>query len=380
MKPIYLDHNATAPLDPRVLETMLPYFTRDFGNPSSLHSFGRTARQALEAARAEIARQLNARESEIVFLSGGTEANNLALRGYALQHRERGHHIIASRVEHPSVLNTLKALEKEGFECNLLATDRYGRVDPQQVATAIRPETILISIMHANNEVGTLNPVGQIGALARERGIAFHCDAVQTFGKLSLNVQTLPVDLLTISAHKIYGPKGVGALYVRRGVSISPQLYGGSQEQHLRAGSENLPGIAGFAEAARLMGRERDTLAQRIGRLRDEFQATLQQRIPDLVINGHPEQRIYNTLNISIPGCPGDMLLLNLDMKGIAVSTGSACNAGKVKSSHVLTAMGLSSRLSGSALRFSLGRDNTREEIDYVVTELTAIVQRLRSK
>lgn len=380
MKPIYLDHNATTPLDPRVLETMLPYFSRDFGNPSSLHSFGRSARKALEAARAEMARQLNARESEIIFLSGGTEANNLALQGYTRQHRGRGNHIIASRVEHPSVLNTLTALEKAGFECTLIAADRYGGVDPLLVEAAIRPETILISIMHANNEVGTVNPVEVIGGLARQRGIAFHCDAVQSFGKLPLDMQRLPVDLLTVSAHKIYGPKGVGALYIRRGVTVSPLLYGGSQEQLRRAGSENLAGIAGFAEAARLIARERDELAQRIGRLRDEFQAALQQHIPDLVINGHPEQRIYNTLNIAIPGCPGDMLLLNLDLKGIAASTGSACNAGRVKSSHVLTAMGLPPRISGSALRFSLGRGNTREELDYVAAELATIVQRLRSE
>lgn len=375
---IYLDHGATTPLDPQVVEAMLPYLRGGYGNPSSLHRPGREARLALETARSRLASLLNARESEIYFVSGGTEADNLAIQGAAFKNRHRGRHIITTAVEHPAVLNTCKYLEKQGFEVTYLPVDAYAQVDPEALRGAIRRDTILLSVMHANNEVGTLNPIAEIGKIAREAGVYFHSDAVQSFGKISLDVQALAVDLLSISGHKIYGPPGIGALYIRRGVALEKLLHGGRQEGDKRAGTENLPGIIGLAEAAELICRNREEQARRVGQLRDYFQEQLLRQFPDTRVNGHPLHRLYNNLNVSFPGCDSETLLLSLDMQGIAASSGSACSSGSVEPSHVLKAMGLPPATARSAIRFTLGKDNTREEIDYVLETLREIIPRLQ--
>lgn len=377
---IYLDHGATTPLDPQAAEAMLPYLRGGYGNPSSLHRPGREARLALENARSRLAALLNARESEIYFVSGGTEADNLAIQGAAIKNRHKGQHIITTAVEHPAVLNTCKALEKQGFEVTYLTADEYGQVSPEAVRGAIRRDTILLSVMHANNEVGTLNPIAEIGKIAREAGVYFHSDAVQSFGKIPLDVQALAVDLLSISGHKIYGPPGIGALYIRRGTALDKLLHGGRQEGDKRAGTENLPGIIGLAEAAELICRSREEQARRIGGLRDYFQEQLLGQFPNIRINGHPIHRLYNNLNVSFPGCDSETLLVSLDMQGIAASSGSACSSGSVEPSHVLKAMGLPPAMARSAIRFTLGKDNTREEIDYVLESLREIIPRLQKR
>ncbi len=378
MTSVYMDYNATTPVDPRVLEAMMPYLTKVYGNPSSLHQYGREARMAMDKSRATIANLLNARESEICFMSGGTEANNLAIRGTAYQLKSRGNHIITSMIEHKAVINTCKSLEKEGFETTFLAPDEYGMISPEKVAAAIRPETILISIMHGNNEVGTINPIEEYGKIAREHNIVFHSDCVQSFTKLDIDVEKAGLHLMSMSAHKIYGPKGIGALYIRRDTPLEKHICGGGQENNRRAGTENLPGIVGFGEAATVMGNNRVTLAAQIGELRDYLQSRLAEEIPELKLNGHPEQRLYTTLNVSFPGCHRDLLLLSLDMSGIAVSGGSACNSGKVNASHVLTAMGLPQKQAESALRISLGKNTTREEVDYVIGQLVNSVKKMK--
>lgn len=375
---VYLDHSATTPVDTAVMEAMLPYFSRLYGNPSSIHRFGREAHIALEDARATIAGMINARESEIFFVSGGTEADNLAIQGVAYHQRRRGNHIITTGVEHPAVLNTCKALEKEGFEVSYLKVDEYGRVNPETLREAMRPDTILISVIHANNEVGTLNPIAEIGKIAREAGVCFHTDAVQSFGKIPIDVQELNVDLLSISGHKIYGPKGVGALYVRRGTKMDKMFYGGHHEKNRRAGTENIPGIVGLAKAAELAHRDMEKNARQIGELRDYFQSQLQLKFKEIKINGHSNERLNNILNVSFAGCESETLLLHLDMKGIAVSSGSACSSGSIEPSHVLRAMGLPRKIVKSAIRFSLGRDNTREDIDYVLEKLEESIDFLR--
>lgn len=378
MTSVYMDYNATTPVDPRVLEAMMPYLTKVYGNPSSLHQYGREARMAMDKSRATIANLLNARESEICFMSGGTEANNLAIRGTAYQLKSRGNHIITSMIEHKAVINTCKSLEKEGFETTFLAPDEYGMISPEKVAAAVRPETILISIMHGNNEVGTINPIEEYGKIAREHNIVFHSDCVQSFTKLDIDVEKAGLHLMSMSAHKIYGPKGIGALYIRRDTPLEKNIWGGGQENNRRAGTENLPGIVGFGEAATVMGNNRVTLAAQIGELRDYLQSRLEEEIPEIKLNGHPEQRLYTTLNVSFPGCHRDLLLLSLDMSGIAVSGGSACNSGKVNASHVLSAMGLPQKQAESALRISLGKNTTREEVDYVIGQLVNSVKKMK--
>lgn len=367
---VYLDHSATTPVDRAVLEAVWPYFSELYGNASSIHRFGREAHIALEDARATIARIISARESEIFFVSGGTEADNLAIQGVAYHQGRRGNHLITTGVEHPAVLNTCKALEKDGFEVSYLKVDEYGRVNPETLRETIRPDTILISAIYANNEVGTLNPIAEIGKIAKEAGILFHTDAVQSFGKIPIDVQELNVDLLSISGHKIYGPKGVGALYIRRGTPIGKMLYGGHHEKNRRAGTENIPGIVGLAKAAELAHQNMEKNARQIGELRDYFQSKLQANFENIKINGHPIDRLYNILNVSFTGCDSETLLLQLDMKGIAVSSGSACSSGSIEPSHVLRAMGLPRNVVKSAIRFSLGKENTREEIDYVLEKL----------
>ncbi|NOX38765.1 MAG: cysteine desulfurase NifS [Calditrichaeota bacterium] len=375
---VYLDYSATTPVDQRVLDAMLPYFRETFGNPSSAHRYGKAAQQAVEAARQTLARLLHCRESEIVFTSGGTESDNLAIRGVAHASRDKGNHIITSQVEHAAVLKTCRLLEKEGFAVTYLPVDSHGRVDPDLVAGAIRKETILISIIHGNNEVGTINPIQEIGAIARQHGIPFHTDAVQSFGKVPLNLEEMPIDLLSLSSHKIYGPKGVGALFIRRGTPIQPILTGGGHEMGKRAGTHNVPGIVGLARAAEIMITEMASERREIGALRDYFWEQLRKRIDNVVLNGHPENRLYHNLNVSFPGCDGEALLMALDMFGIAVSTGSACQSGSVEPSHVLKAMGLENDRGTSALRFTLGRYTTREDIDYTLEVLEQVVPQQR--
>jgi len=375
---VYLDHSATTPVDPIVLEAMLPYFTTRFGNPSSVHSFGLDARSGVEQTRTTLARILNAHESEIIFTSGGTEADNLAIQGIARANRSRGNHIITSAVEHPAVLNTCQKLEKEGFEVTYVKVDQYGMVSPEDVEAAIRKDTILITIIHANNEVGTINPIAEIGEIASKHNIPFHTDAVQTFGKLPIDVNKMNLSALSLSSHKIYGPKGCGALFIRKGIPISPLLHGGEHERSRRAGTLNVPGIVGLGIAAELCYQKLEKEQREIQAVRDYFQKRILQEIDNVTLNGHPTQRLFHNLNCSFIGCENDSLLLHLDMHGIAVSTGSACHSGSVEPSHVIKAMGFDNQRAKSVIRFTLGRSNTREQIDYTVEVLKESVNRLR--
>jgi cysteine desulfurase len=378
MRRVYLDHNATTPVREEVLAAMLPYFSERFGNASSVHSLGREARRALEEARETIARAIGAEPSEVLFTGSGTEADNTAIKGVALAQREKGRHIITSKVEHKAVLETCKFLEKQGFRVTYLPVDRTGMVSPESVEEAIEEDTILVSVMHANNEVGTVNPIARIGAICRERGILFHTDAVQSFCKLPIQVREMNIDLASFSAHKIYGPKGVGALFVRRGVRFLPLLHGGEHERNRRAGTENVPGIVGFAKAVELALAEREEECQRLTRLRDRLWEGIRRRIERVHLNGHPTERLPGTLNVSFEGVEGESILLSLDLKGVAASSGSACTSGSLSPSHVLAAMGIPPELAQSAVRFSLGRSNTEEDIDYTVEILPEIVARLR--
>lgn len=379
MRKIYFDHSATTPVDQRVVEAMIPYMSEKFGNASSIHLFGREARVALEEAREQIAEFCGAHANEIYFTSGGTEADNMALQGIARQYWGQKKHIISSKIEHHAVLHTCESLEKFGFEVSYVKPDKYGMITAEAVREHIRDNTVLISVMHANNEIGTINPIDEIGELARERGILFHTDAVQSFGKLPIDLSKLPVDLLAVSAHKIYGPKGVGMLFIRRGVKIQPITFGGSHERNRRPGTENVPGIIGFAKAVEICKNESEGHEQRIRALRDGFWEKIQQRIPDVILNGHPEKRLAGLLNVTFSGIEGEAILLSLDLKGIAASSGSACTSGSTEPSHVLAAMGVKPELARASIRFSLGRSNTEEEIDYAVDALEEIVSRLRS-
>lgn len=378
MKRIYLDYNATTPIHPEVLETMLPYYGDSFGNPSTIYFFGQETKKATEEAREKVASLLGANPEEIVFTSGGTEADNFALKGVAFALEEKGRHIITSAIEHHAVLSTCQYLEKRGFKVTYLPVDGYGWLDPQKVQDAITKDTILISVIHANNEVGTIEPISEIGEIAERRGIYFHTDAVQTVGKVPVKLDKLRVDLLSLSAHKFYGPKGIGALYVRSGTHIHPLIHGGHQERVRRAGTENVPGIVGLGRAAEIASREMEGEAKRIENLRNKLEKKIKENISHVYINGHPSKRSPNTLNVSFEFAEGESLLLNLDLKGIAVSTGSACTAGSLEPSHVLKAMGVPPQLAQASLRFSLGRDTKEEDIDRTVETLKEIVGRLR--
>ncbi|MBX7150549.1 cysteine desulfurase [bacterium] len=380
MKRIYLDHSATTPVDKRVLEAMLPFLTEEFGNPSSLHSFGRAAKVALEEARQKIASVINASPGEIVFTSGGSEADNLAIAGVARAHRERGNHLIANRIEHHAVLHIFEELEKEGFEVTYVECDQYGMILPQTVEAAIRPGTTLISIMHVNNEVGTINPVQEIGSIAKNRNILFHTDAVQSFGKLPLDVKTMPIDLMSMSAHKIYGPKGIGALWVRRGVKVMPILYGGSQERGQRAGTENIAGAVGFGKAAELCRLEMNAEIPRLKKMQTLLWDAIQKEIPNVRLNGHPEQRLPGHLNVSFNNAAGDELLIHLDLNGIAVSTGSACTSGAVGLSHVLKGMNIEPQYGRGAVRMTLGRSSKEEDIPTIIDALKSSLVKLSSE
>lgn len=378
MKRIYMDHAATTPVRPEVWEAMLPYFSTEFGNPSSVYSWGRSARKALDSARDKVAALLGASASEIVFTSGGSEGANLAIKGVAWADQNRGKHIITSAIEHHAVLDAVLRLETQGFEVTILPVDEHGLVDPAQVEAALRPDTILVSIMHANNEVGTIQPISEIGALVRARGVRFHTDAVQTAGALDLNVDALNVDLLSISAHKFYGPKGVGALYVRKGVRLHPLIHGGGQEKRRRAGTENVAGIVGLAKAFELAQEEREAESARLQKLRDRLIEGLLQ-IPHTRVNGSLERRLPNNVSVCFEFIEGESLLLNLDLRGIAASSGSACTSGSLDPSHVLLAMGLSHEIAHGSLRLTLGRENTEADVDFVLQEIPGIVERLRA-
>ncbi|HID87567.1 MAG TPA: cysteine desulfurase NifS [Anaerolineae bacterium] len=377
---IYLDHAATTPVHPKVLEAMMPYFSEKYGNASSIYSLGREALHALDEARTTVAQILGAEEREIIFTSCGSESDNLAIRGIAFGNRNRGNHIITSAIEHHAVLHTCEQLEKHfGFEVTYLPVDPYGRVDPDDVRRAITDRTILITIMYANNEVGTIQPIAEIGRIARERGIPFHTDAVQAGGALDLDVNGLNVDLLTLSAHKFYGPKGVGILYARRGLRLLPVQTGGAHEGNRRAGTENVAGIVGAATALKLAQEEREENNGRVAALRDRLIEGVLERIPHAQLTGHPTERLPNNASFIFKFIEGEGLLLSLDMKGICASSGSACTSASLEPSHVLLAMGIPPEIAHGSLRLTLGHENTEEEINYVLEVLPEAVERLRS-
>lgn len=379
MRRVYLDHSATTPVDLEVATLIMTYYTEKYGNPSSVHSFGREAKQALEEARNQVAELIGATPSEVTFTSGGTEADNLAILGTVEALRKKGKHIITSCIEHHAVLETCEYLAKNGFDLTVIPVDEEGIIFVEDIRKAIRPDTILISVMHANNEVGSIQPIAEIGKLAKEHGITFHVDAVQSLGKLPIDVNEMNVDLLTVSSHKIYGPKGVGALYVRKGVRVVPLVHGGGQEKKRRSGTENTPGIIGFGKACQLAGQRMAEDAKHHTILRDKLMNGILQRIDHVKVNGPiGEKRLPNNVNVSIRFVEGESLLLSLDMLGIAASSGSACTSGSLDPSHVLLSMGLVHEIAHGSLRFSLGRQNTEEEIDYVLEQLPKIVERLR--
>jgi cysteine desulfurase len=377
MRRVYLDHNASTPVHPEVLAAMLPYFAEQYGNPSSIHGFGREARDAVDAAREEIARFLGVAPEEIVFTSGGTESDNLAIKGVA--HARSTGHIVTSRVEHHAVLRTCQALERAGFGVTYLPVDGTGMVDPDEVRRAIRPDTILITIMFANSEVGTIMPMAEIGRIARERAIPFHTDGVQAFGKIPFSVAELGIDLLSCSSHKVYGPKGLGALYIRKGTKMVSIQHGGDHERRRRAGTENVPAIVGFGKAVAIRARDMHEEARRVRRLRDRLWDGVHGRVPEVRLNGHPTERLPGTVNLSFRGVEAESLILALDLKGIGASAGSACTSGSLEPSYVVTAMGVPTDWALGALRCSLGRSTTDEDVDYVLETIPAAVERIRA-
>lgn len=386
MKRIYLDHAATTPLHPDVLKTMLPYFQGSFGNPSSLHHFGRTSRAALDEARRSIAQQLGCNANELIFTSGGTESNNLALFGTvygAARNNKARKHMITSQIEHHSVLHACERLKQEGVDITFIPVDTTGRIHLQDVANALRPDTFMVSLMFANNEVGTIQPIAEVGQMLRSRGILFHVDAVQALGSVDFNLHDLPVDMMSFSAHKINGPPGIGALYMSNMVKDwLPMMAGGAQERNRRAGTENLPGIIGFADAVTIAKKNLPDKQLFLGNLRIKMIKMLQSEFSSsgFVINGHPTEQLSHILNVSFPGVETETMLMNLDLEGIAAASGSACSSGSHKVSHVLQAMQLPEEVIRSAVRFSFGLNNTLEEIDEVVRVISTIVQRIRSR
>ncbi|GBD38371.1 Cysteine desulfurase IscS [bacterium HR37] len=378
MKKIYLDYNATTPLDPRVFEAMLPYMKEEFGNPSSIHSFGRKGKAALDNSREQVAELIGALPKEVVFTSGGSESNNFAIKGIALSLREKGSHLITTKVEHASVIESFEFLRTLGFKVTYLGVDEYGLIDLEELKRAINDETILVSVMFANNETGVIMPIEEIAEIVKEKGIILHTDAVQAVGKIEIDLRKIPVDLLSLSAHKLYGPKGIGALFIREGVKITPIIHGGGQERGRRSGTENVPGIVGLGKACEIAKEEMQTENARVAEFRDKLHRGILEKIDGVKLNGHPERRLANTLNLSFKGVDGESLVINLDLEGIAVSTGSACSEGNVDPSHVLLAMGMSRELATSSIRFSLGRFTKREDIEHVLDILPGIVSRIR--
>ncbi|MCG2795934.1 MAG: cysteine desulfurase, partial [Actinomycetia bacterium] len=375
---IYLDHAATTPVRREVQEALNEALSTTFGNASSIHTFGQEAKRVLEESRERVATCIGAESEEMIFTSGGTEGDNLAIRGTAYALKEKGRHIITTAIEHPAVLNCCGALEEEGFEVTYLPVDLECRVHPQWVLEAIRPETILVTVMFANNETGSIQPIAEIGKIARQRGVLFHTDAVQAAGKVPVDVEELGVDLLSMSAHKIYGPKGIGGLYVRKGISLHPLTYGGHHERNLRPGTENVPGIAAFAKAIELATGELDISGKHLEMLKERLATGIQERIELVHCNSSPTECLPNILNVSFAGVDGEALLLNLDLMGVAVSTGSACSSGATEPSNVLLAMGVEPLLAQASLRFSFGRDNTEEQVERVLEVLPETVNRLR--
>jgi cysteine desulfurase len=373
---VYLDHNASTAVHPEVLAEMLPYFGEVFGNPSSIHAFGREAREGMDRARERVASFLSVSPQEIVFTSGGTESDNFAIKGLAGA-RGKGH-IITSQVEHHAVLRAARALEAQGFDLTVVGVDEFGMVDPDDVRRAIRPDTVAISIMHANSEVGTLQPVEAIGRIARERGVPFHVDAVQTFGKLPIDVNALGVDVLSFSAHKIYGPKGAAGVFIRKGTKMVAVQHGGEHERRRRAGTENVAGIVGLGKAVEVRARDMQTEAPRVAALRDRLWEGVRARVPEVRLSGHPTQRLPGTASLLFRHVESESIVLGLDLKGIGVSAGSACTSGNVEPSHVLVAMGVSVDWAIGAVRCSLGRSTSAEDIDYVVECVEPLVRKLR--
>jgi cysteine desulfurase len=379
LKKIYFDHNATTPVLNEVFEAMVPYLKDQWGNPSSIHWAGRGTKKPMEDAREQVCKLLNCAPLELIFTSSGTEGDNHAIKGTAYAKKALGNHIITTKVEHPAVLNTCKYLQKEGFDVTYLDVDSDGMIDLEALKAAITQKTILITVMYANNETGVVFPIKEIGDIAKERGVTFHTDAVQAAGKLPIDTQKLNVDLLTISGHKLYGPKGMGALYAKRGVRLVPLIHGGHHERNRRGGTENVAGIIGMGKAAEIALKDMDKEIEHLKALRDRLEKGMAERVPHIKVNGHPEKRLPNTSNISFEFVEGESLLLSLDMKGIAASSGSACTSGSLEPSHVLLALGLSHEMSHGSVRFSLGKSNTAEEIDYLLEIMPPIVERMRS-
>lgn len=375
---VYMDYSATTPVKKEVLDTMIPYFTEQYGNPSSIYQMGQATKKAIDTARDQIAKTMNARQDEIYFTGGGSEADNWAIKGTAYALKHKGNHIITSAIEHHAVLHTCEYLEKQGFEVTYLPVDSEGIIQIEDLKNAIKDTTILISIMYANNEIGTIQPIEDIGKIAREKGILFHTDAVQAYGHIVIDTQTLPVDMITLTAHKLYGPKGIGALYMRKGVKIHNLIHGGGQEKRRRAGTENIAGIVGFGKAAELAYTDIEGHNKKLTDFRNQLTERLMEAIPYTRLNGHKEKRLCNNVNLSFQYIEGEGILLGLDMAGISASSGSACTSGSLDPSHVLLGIGLNHETAHGSLRLTLGDMTTQEEIDYVVEKLPAIIQRLR--
>ncbi|WP_048188292.1 cysteine desulfurase NifS [Methanobacterium paludis] len=375
---MYMDHSATAPVDPAVFEAMKPYFIDSFGNASTLYSLGREGRRAMESARKQVASIINADPKEIIFTSGGTESDNIAIKGTAYRLKNKGNHIITSNIEHPAVTETCKYLAKHGFDVTYVPVDNDGIIKASDVEDAITDKTILITIMHANNEIGTIQPIAEIGQIAHEKGIYFHTDAVQSVGKIPVDVNELNVDMLSLSSHKLYGPKGIGALYIKKGVRLEPILHGGGHERGLRPGTENVPGIVGLGKACEISQENLEKEMQELTRLRDKLIKAVLEENEEAYLNGHPTQRLPGNVNFRFTGIEGESLILHLDSKGIAASTGSACSSTKLEPSQVLMAIGLKEVEAHGSLRISLGRDNTEEQIDYVIKSIKEVVDILR--
>jgi cysteine desulfurase len=378
MRTVYLDHASTTPAHPKVVEAMMPYFTAKFGNPSNLHDMGREAKNAVEDARAQTSSLIGAKAEEVFFTSSGTESNNFAIKGLAQANSQKGNHIIVSQVEHFSVLHPVKSLEKAGFKVTQIAPDKQGLIDPTDIAKAITKETVLVSIMHANNEIGTLQPIEEIGKITRERGVLFHTDAVASVGWVPVDVRTLGVDALSLSGHQFYGPKGAAALFVRKGVRIKPQIEGGVQEDGRRGGTENVPAIVGLGKASEIAQAEIANRVSYLTPLRDRLLVGLQDRISDMVVNGHPSRRLPHNVNVSFLFVEGESMLLFLNMEGIYVSSGSACTSRSLKSSHVLSCIGTDAAAANGTLLLTMGMGTSGEDVDYVLEKLPPIVQRLR--
>lgn len=376
---IYMDHNATTQPRPEVVEAMLSYFKDIYGNASSVHTFGKEAHKGLDEARQKVARLINASADEIVFTGCGSESNNYVIKGVAFSAKNKGNHIITSNIEHLAVLEVCKYLEKHGFEVTYLPVDEYGIISPEDFEKAIKPETILASIMYANNEIGTLQHIGELAAIAKSKNVLFHTDAVQAAGKIPLDVKGLDVDFLSMSAHKIYGPKGVGAVYIRKGLKIDPLIHGGHHERGRRAGTENVPGIVGFGKAAELIQNELEHERKHLTELRDILYHEISSKIKNIKLNGHPSFRLPNTLNISFAYIEGESIVMSLDLEGVAVSTGSACTSGTLEPSHVLSALKVAPESIQGSVRFSLGRLNTIEDVNYILKVLPPIIERLRA-